>query len=126
MPPLSGYTLAMPIPPTTPVPLIDAETDTGKWITTILSSPSSFIGKRVNGTSGFVTPEEFAATIAEVAGIEVVFRQLPEEVFKTIMPGEQGEMRLAALTALRDLGYYGLDAKAEVEGSLKVCAAKLL
>ena len=113
--------IAWPVTPTTPMPLIDATTDTGKWVTAILSKQSETIGKRFPAAAGWITPEEIVATISKVAGIEVSFRQIPDEVFKSFLPPSQADMRLAGLVVCRDWGYFGPDAHAEMAESLKVC-----
>lgn len=121
-----GYIIAMPIPPTTKMPLIDTASDAGKFVAGILSSPSTFLNKNITGTSGWVTPTEFAAIISEVAGIKLTFKQLPDAVFRTLPPGQGdlGDMRLQAFMCLRDWGFYGADAEKQVEWSLKVCCAR--
>jgi hypothetical protein len=116
-----GYVVAWPVTPTTPMPLIDTTTDTGKWITAILSKPSETSGKRFPAAAGWITPEEIAATSSEITGIEVWFRQIPDEVLKSFLPPSQADMRLAGLVVCRDCGYLGPDARAEVAESLKVC-----
>ena len=106
--------------PTTKVPLVDASTDTGKWITAILSKPSEMYGKCVAGASCWINPEEFVSTISKVAGIKVSFKQVPDEIFKTIFPAPLGEMRLEALIFCREWHYYGPDADKQINESLQV------
>jgi hypothetical protein len=100
--------------------LVDAASDTGKWVTAILFKPSETYGKSFAGAAGWVTPEELVATISEVARIKVSFKQISDDAFKSFMPPSQVNMRLAALVVCREWNYYGPNAQAELAESPKV------
>jgi len=106
--------------------MVDAASDTGKWITAILSKPSETFGKRFLGAAGWITPEEFVAAISEVAGIKVSFKQISDEAFKSFMPPSQASMRSAALVVSREWNYYGPNAHDELAVSLEVSDTSIL
>lgn len=118
--------ISWPLAPTTKVPLIDAASDTGKWVTAILSKPSETYWKRFPGAIGWITPEEIVATIFEVAGIKISFKQISDDAFKSFLPPTQANMRSAALIVCREWNYYGPNAQAELAESLKVFRMEFL
>ncbi|MCJ1247374.1 hypothetical protein MMC30_004588 [Trapelia coarctata] len=121
-----GYVIAWPLMPMTRIPLIDAASDTGKWVTAILSKPSEPFGKRIPAANGWITPEEIVSTISEVAGIEVTFKPISDEVFKSFFPFPPpiADMRSEALIVLREYNYFGPNAHAEIPESMKILNKK--
>ena len=77
-------------------------------------------GKRVYGANGWTNPQEIVSTIQEVSGIEVSFKQIPDDVFKSLLPAGVATPRAAGMRALREWGFFGPDGYAEVAESLKV------
>jgi uncharacterized protein YbjT (DUF2867 family) len=57
--PVTGaYTLALPIPTTSPMPLIDTETDTGKFVKAIFLNGPKVFGKQILGATDYYTPAQ--------------------------------------------------------------------
>ncbi|MCJ1478103.1 hypothetical protein MMC13_006778 [Lambiella insularis] len=118
------YTIAWPLTPTTAVPIIDAEVDTGNFVAAILSHPGAMLGKRISGANGWITAEQIAATIEEVSGVKTTFREISDEVFRGFFPPAMASIRGAALVNLREYSYFGPDAHADVAESLKILGQK--
>ena len=109
--------LALPIPDHSPIPLFDAENDTGKFVKAMFLNEDKVFGKRVYGATAYYTPaqivEEFKEVYPSVAK-DAGYTQLPHEVFKGIIAGTgapevvQEEM-LQNMRLLPEFGYYGGD-----------------
>lgn len=110
-------TWALPFHPTdTQVALFDTASDTGKYVTGILSQdPQSVNGLYVPAVSQWITPSEIVATISEVSGTEVKFQSVPEKVWEGLLPmPEKAAHELAEnMVLVRDYSYYGKGAEKE-------------
>lgn len=67
-----------------------------------------------------MTLEAITATIEEVSGVKVVFKEISDEVFRRFLPPAIASIRGAALINLREYSYFGPDAHAGVAESLRV------
>ena len=98
-PPNNDWTLSLPIPASSPVPLLDTAGDTGKFVKGILLHREETLGKRIYGATDYYTLTEMIAQFKEVfpeAGKTAKTVELPHQVFKDIlgksgMPEEAGE-----------------------------------
>ncbi|CAN8101108.1 unnamed protein product [Discula destructiva] len=110
-----AWTLALPIPASTPIPLFDPA-DTGKWIKAIvLGDRAALLGKRLLAATRYATPAEIVAEFKEVfpeAGATASFYELPQETFLGAMRG-MGLPDYAAVEMLENMllmsvkGYFG-------------------
>lgn len=109
--------LALPIPDDSPIPLFDAENDTGKFVKAMLLDEQKVLGKRVYGATAYYTPaqivEEFKELYPSVAK-DAGYIQLPGDVFKGIMAGTGApevvqEELLQNMRLMPEFGYYGGD-----------------
>ena len=125
LPPDNDWTLALPMHPETPVPCIDINSDTGKFVKAILIHRDGLLGKRVLASTAYYTPNEVVATFAELyseAGKKAKFVQLSEEAYKGAlaqagMPQKAQEELYQNMAFMYEFGYYG---KATLDDSLAV------
>lgn len=114
-PPNNDWTLSLPIPASSPVPLLDTAGDTGKFVKGILLHREETLGKRIYGATDYYTLTEMIAQFKEVfpeAGKTAKTVELPHQVFKDIlgksgMPEEAGEELLQNMRLMNEFGYYG-------------------
>jgi hypothetical protein len=114
VPPNNDWTLALPVPSSTPIPLLDTADDTGKFVKAILNNREKTLGKRIYGATDYYTIDklvkEFKETYPE-AGKTAKSAELPPEVFKsnimkTGAPEESAEELLQNMRLLHEFGYY--------------------
>ncbi|KAF4633951.1 hypothetical protein G7Y89_g4160 [Cudoniella acicularis] len=114
-PQTGAYTLALPIPTNSPIPLIDIESDTGKFVKGILLNREKVLGQRIYGATAYVTPTEIinefkASKPQDSTGAVAV--EIPGDVFKGFLaktgapPHIQEEM-LQNMQLIPQFGYYG-------------------
>lgn len=127
--PNNEWTLGLPIPTSSPIPLLDTADDTGKFVKGILLNREKALGKRILGATDYYTIEEIVRQFQEVfpeAGKTAKAVQLPHQVFKGIlamggMPEESQEELLQNMRLMDEFGYYGgadLDESHSVSASL--------
>lgn len=114
-PPDNAWTLSLPIPESSPVPILATAEDTGKFVKAMLLNREKVLGKQILGATKYYTLEElvaeFKATYPE-AGKTARYNELPHATFKAIM-GMMGRSEHAAeellqnMRLLNEFGYYG-------------------
>jgi hypothetical protein len=115
LPPNNAWTLSLPIPGTSPFPLINTEDDTGKFVKGILLNREKTLGKRILGATDYYTVDQIVEQFKEVypdAGKDAKFVEIPHEVFKSILVGagrkeEEAEEVLQNMRLMNEFGYYG-------------------
>lgn len=115
--PNGKWGLALPMPNDSPIPLFDAEDDTGKFVKAMFLNEQKVLGKRVYGATKYYTPTEIVQEFKELypsAGKDAGFSQLPHEAFKGIMaktgaPEVIQEEMLQNMRLIPEFGYYGGD-----------------
>ncbi len=120
-PPNNDWTLALPIPASTPVPLLDTKEDTGKFVKGILLHREQTLGKRILGATNYYTLDEMVKEFKDLypeAGKTAKTVELPHEVFKGILgkmgtPAEAQEELLQNMRLMNEFGYYGGDSLKE-------------
>ena len=110
------YVLANVLAPDSAIPVIDIE-ETGKYVGAILARPDEFEGKVVAGATGLSTMQEIVDVMSKCSGKTVVYKELPEEVFRGFLPPNVVEYMVHMLLYIRDFGYYGPDTQELVEWS---------
>ena len=119
------YTLALPMPPTTPIPFFDAAGDSGKFVKAMVLKRDQVLGKNVLGATDYYTAEDVPKTFQEVKGKEAQFMRIDKDTYKGFMTGA-GMPEFAAhemyenMAFMDEFGYYG---KADLGWSLGVSAA---
>ena len=126
VPPDNNWTLAMPAPSDTPVPLFDAAGDTGKFVKGILTHRDQVLGKRIYAASDYYTFADMVDTFKEMkseAGKNANFVRMTKEQYKGAlakagMPEKAQEELYENMAFMHDYGYYG---KASLAESHAVC-----
>ena len=124
-PPNNDWTMALPIPDGTPIPLFDPAEDTGTFVKAILTHRDTVLGKQILAATDYYTPTQIVDTFKEVypqAGQETTFLQLEKEQFKGAlaqagMPEKGREELYENMAFMPEYGYYG---KASLNESLSV------
>lgn len=110
-----AYNFALPVPTNSPIPLLDTEADTGKFVKGILLHREKVLGARIYGATDYYTPEQIIAGFQAVkpeAGKGGAAREVPAEMFKKIL-GSKGlpeplqEELLQNMQLMPQFGYYG-------------------
>ncbi|KAI8710997.1 Hscarg dehydrogenase [Fusarium sp. LHS14.1] len=109
----NAFVMAFHCSPKTRIPLIDAASDTGKFVEHILANPEEYEGKTVYGAGRTYSLEEMAAIFSKVTKEDVVYSQLSVEEFKASLPFD-ADIITEAYGYYQDFGYYGKDTEALV------------
>ena len=114
-PPDNAYTLALPLPPTTKIPLFAAELDTGKFVKAIIKNREKLLGKRVYAATAEYTPNDYISAFKKAfpeAGKTARFVELSKEDYKGAlaqggMPEKAQEELAQNMMFMDEFGYYG-------------------
>ena len=91
-------------PGTVPIPCIDVDNDTGKYVGAILAEPDKYQGKTFCAATALYSWDEIATTMSKTTGKRVVYRQVSVEEFKKNMPFDAV---VDAFTYMEEFGYSG-------------------
>ncbi|KAF1935323.1 NAD(P)-binding protein [Clathrospora elynae] len=97
---------ALPVSETAKFPLFDVKEDTGKFITVILRNRDALLGARILGATAYYTPKQIVATLSTVTGKSAHFLQVPDEVYKSFLPGYMAQEMLENHLFIEEPGYY--------------------
>lgn len=107
------YVLPLPFPPTTtPIPLFDTRSDTGKFARSIFTAGARTFGKTYNAAVTFATPEEIVREWSEVTGAQATAVRVEGEAWKQgILPyvgsEKAAEELLQNMRLMAEFGYFG-------------------
>jgi len=109
------WVFALPIPESSPMPLLDNEEDTGKFVKAILIHRDTLLGKRIFAAAEYLTIKEIIEQFKEVkpeAGKGARFKQLSHEEYKGAlsgmgMPEIGAEDLLQNMRLMPEFGYFG-------------------
>jgi uncharacterized protein YbjT (DUF2867 family) len=126
LPPNNAWTVGLPIPSSTPIPLLDTADDTGKFVKGILLNREKTLGKRIYGATDYYTIAQIVAQFKELypeAGKDATSVELPHGAFKGMLSkagqSEEGaEELLENMRLMNEFGYYG---GADLTESHSVC-----
>ena len=115
LPPNNDWTLALPMPDDTPIPLFDAASDTGKFVKAILTHRDTLLGKDVFAATDYYDPKQIVATFKELypeTGKRAKFMQTSKEDYKGAlakngMPERQQQELYENMAFMHDYGYFG-------------------
>ena len=110
-----AYTLALPMPPTTPIPYFDAADDTGKIVKAMIMKKDQVLGKNILAASAYYEVEEVASTFAKVkpeAGKGAQMVTIDKDTFKGYLamaglPEFAQEELYENMAFMNEFGYYG-------------------
>lgn len=116
----NGYALAWNVHADTPVPLIDAQIDTGNFVAAVLLKPNGLFGRQIFAASGWYTPNQIVSTTSEVSGKKMSYTELSDEIFQSFLPQEMAREFAETFKLINDHAYYGKNAQQEVAEAQKV------
>ncbi|KAL5113182.1 hypothetical protein ACEQ8H_008952 [Pleosporales sp. CAS-2024a] len=100
-------TWALPLPNDTKMPLIDIQSDTGKFVKAIIKNRASLLGARIFGAQAFYTPTEILDLITQVTGKKTQYYHIDEATYKSYLPESVAQEFLENHLFMQDPGYYG-------------------
>ena len=114
LPPSNDWTIALPMPASTPIPFLDAGDDTGKFVKGILTHRDKVLGKRVLATTDYYTPADAITSFQELfpsAGKSASFVQASKADYKGAlaqagMPEKTQQDLYENMAFMYDYGYY--------------------
>ena len=119
------YLLPNFVKPETQMPLIDTAGDTGKWVGAILADFSKYEGKVLCCATALYTMREIVDTMTKVSGKTVVYKQLPEEVWRNFLPPTMRDHIAEMLLYFQDYGYFGEETEEKVKWSAQQARGRL-
>ncbi|PWY67994.1 hscarg dehydrogenase [Aspergillus sclerotioniger CBS 115572] len=119
------YALASFVTPETQLPLINTAGDTGKWVAAILADFAKYEGKVLCCATALYSFTEIAETMSRVSGKTVVYRQLPEEIWRGFLPPLMVDYIADMLKSFQDYGYYGEGTEEKVRWSAEQARGEL-
>lgn len=113
--PNKDWTLALPMPPDTPIPCLDAGDDTGKFVKGILTHRDATLGKRILASTDYYTPAQIISLFKELypkAGANAKVVQPSKDEYKAAlaaagMPPKAQEELYENMAFMNEFGYYG-------------------
>ena len=120
--PPNTLTLALPMPPTTPIPLFDAAADSGKFVKAMVTQRDKVLGKNVLAATAYTTPAEIVETFKKAKGVEAAFWQPDKETYKGFlaqggMPEFAQQELYENMSFMNEFGYFR---KESLDWSLEV------
>ncbi|KAB5562999.1 hypothetical protein GE09DRAFT_1219582 [Coniochaeta sp. 2T2.1] len=110
--------------PNAKFPLVAAAEDTGKFVGAILAEPEKFEGRRIEAAVGMYSWEDVAEVMTMVMGTKVVYRQVPVDEFKQILPPTATDVFVEAYSYSEEFGYFGRNTEDLVEKGSKITRGK--
>ena len=104
--------------PEAKVPLFDPASDTGLFVSAQLLQGSSSLGKRILGSSGYITPPEIAATFEKVTGKKAAINHIPLKVFHGFLSPATADDLTGNMQLVNSPGYYVGEPEGALEDSI--------
>lgn len=104
---------------TAKIPLFDPASDTGLFVAAQLLQGKASLGKRILGSSGYVTPNEAAAIYSKITRNKAAINTIPLEVFKGFLPPAAAEDLAGNMQLVNEPGYYVGEPAGALEDSIK-------
>lgn len=117
-----SYSVPFPIPTTSPIPLFDTASDTGKFVKAIFLAGEKAFGKTYDAAVAYVTPAEIASEWSAVTGAKAAAVVADPNGWKAQLVGhgmseEAAEELYQNMRLMPEFGYFG---GAPLEESQKV------
>ncbi|KAL5343423.1 hypothetical protein BJX70DRAFT_354128 [Aspergillus crustosus] len=100
------FTLAYPVGEGAEFPLIDIDTDLGKYVAAALKNPSKTLGSQILAATDYYTSTRILKEFEEVTGNKTRFVQVDNDTYKSFMPGYLGLEMLENHLFVEEPGYY--------------------
>ncbi|KAK4452230.1 hypothetical protein QBC34DRAFT_399480 [Podospora aff. communis PSN243] len=107
------------------LPFIDADADTGKFVTAILAEPDKFEGKRVHAAASLHTIEEVVDILAKTTEKKITFKLVSEKEMRAMLPDFAADIFIDAFNYGNEFGYFGPGTAELVADGAKLARGKL-
>ncbi|KAI4222193.1 MAG: hypothetical protein L6R36_006339 [Xanthoria steineri] len=111
--------------PDTPMPLIDAAADTGKWVAAILADFPKYESQVLCCATTLYTFQEIADAMSRAARKTVVYKQLPAQRWRQALPPQMSDHLTEMLLYFQDFGYFGVGTDAKVRWAAEQARGEL-
>ncbi|KAG0049978.1 hypothetical protein BGZ83_005216 [Gryganskiella cystojenkinii] len=119
------FAIKAPYHPTTVLPLIDANADTGKWVAAAVEDPDRYEGKVFSAATRLYTLNEIVETVSKVTGKTVKFQEISIEEYKNSLPLAARGPLSAMNEYIVEFGNFGPEMKSLLDWSSKQARGQL-
>ncbi|KAK2601134.1 hypothetical protein N8I77_010604 [Diaporthe amygdali] len=110
------YTLAYPVSDKAKFPLIDTQSDVGKFVVAAIRNRDAVLGKQILAAADYYSPSRIVSEFQEVTGNAARFVQIDAETYKSFIPGPMADEMLENHLFIEKPGYYnGEDLKESLD-----------
>ncbi|KAL8709418.1 MAG: hypothetical protein Q9220_005801 [cf. Caloplaca sp. 1 TL-2023] len=122
--PDDDWILTLHTSPQSKVAAVDCVGDTGKFIGAILAEPDKYEGKTFCAATAYYSWDEVATIMSKASGKKVIYKQVPVEEFKEIVPFA-ADVFAEGFSAWEEFGYWGPDSEKLVAWAVENARGKL-
>lgn len=101
------YEFRLPLGLKAKIPLLDINSDYGKFVKAAIKHRESLIGKQLYAGVKYYTPQEIVDDFTAVTFMQATVTELPLDIWKSVFPPEMSEELLQTHLLLGDPGYFG-------------------
>ncbi|KAL4799766.1 hypothetical protein BDV19DRAFT_400246 [Aspergillus venezuelensis] len=112
------YSLAYPVAEDARFPLIDIDSDMGKYVGIALKNPSKTSGRQILAATEYYTVAQILQEFEQATGHKARFVKVDNETYKNFMPGYLGLEMLENHLFVEEPGYYDGKSLKESQGLL--------
>lgn len=110
------YNLAYPVSEKAKFPLIDTQSDIGKYVTAAIRNRDAVLGKQILAAADYYVPSRIVSEFQEVTGKAARFVPIDAETYKGFFPGPMADEMLENHLFIDEPGYYaGADLKESLD-----------
>ncbi|KAL1858276.1 hypothetical protein Daus18300_010022 [Diaporthe australafricana] len=110
------YNLAYPVSDKAKFPLIDTQSDIGKYVVAAMRNRDAVLGKQILAAADYYTPSRIVSEFQDVTGKAARFVPISAEAYKSFIPGPLADEMLENHVFIEDPGYYaGADLKESLD-----------
>ncbi|KAJ4297510.1 hypothetical protein N0V90_005402 [Kalmusia sp. IMI 367209] len=100
------YALAYPVGEKARFPLIDIESDMGKFVVAAIKGQTEVLSKQILAAAGYYTPSQIVSEFTEVTGKKAQFIPVDANTYKGFLPGPMADEMLENHFFIEEPGYY--------------------
>ncbi|KAF2194410.1 NAD(P)-binding protein [Zopfia rhizophila CBS 207.26] len=100
------YTLVYPVGDKAEFPLIDTESDIGKYVVAAIRSRTKVLGKQILAAADYYTPTRIISEFEEVTGKKGRFVSVDAKTYKSFLPEPMAEEMLENHLFIKNPGYF--------------------
>ncbi|CEI41791.1 hypothetical protein FVEN_g3772 [Fusarium venenatum] len=110
------YSLAYPVGDKAKFPLVDAESDIGKFVAAAIHHQPKVLGSQILAAADYYTPTRIVSEFEEVTGKKARFVPIDAATYKSFLPGPLADEMLENHLFIEEPGYYnGRDLKESLD-----------